>query len=244
MGLPKISAVRPQFTMKKSKSAQDSLKPLKTSWHNFTVYPWIFFFLFFLLNAWMSWITASLNTKLLVFTFVFIPLFLLMVGARNKAAVQPPWEREIFSAIPSWALGLLFLLAFGVRLYKLTTLSFWPEVDEGSMGYYASQMAAKWRWDFFFGFNYISPGPIWLLALFFKAFPPSLLTLWFFPVLVSMGTMGVGYWACRQFFSRSFSLLWAWGWAFSFWPLYVSRFDIPPILVPFWECLALLILGF
>src|SRR5205807_3328950 len=59
------------------------------------------------------------------------------------------------------------------------------------------------------------------------------------PILVSAVTLVVGYAACRHFFSKSFSFLWALGWAFSFWPLFVGRFNLPDILIPLWECFCL-----
>jgi hypothetical protein len=204
---------------------------------------WVFFILFFLLNAWVSWAPASWALRLGVFSIVFFPLFLFAVKRRDKADAKPLWKMEIFSAIPLWLSGFLLLLALLIRLYKLTTLSLWPEVDEGSLGFYAAQMAQQWHWHFFFGFNYCSPAPVWLLALFFKVLAPSLFSLWLFPVLVSMVTLLLGYAACRQFFSRSLSFLWALGWAFSFWPLYISRFNLLPDFVPLWECLGLFCLG-
>ncbi len=156
---------------------------------------------------------------------------------------KPPWAYESLPALPLWFWTTLIGLALAVRLYKLTDLPVWPTTDEGASAFFATQLNHQWHWNLFFGISHLPPGFYWLLALFFKIIPPSLFSLWLFPALISMGTLTMGYLASRHFFSKSFSTLMALFWSFCFWPLYLGRFNISPILIPFWECFCLLLLG-
>src|SRR5690242_3094124 len=90
-----------------------NLVPLK-----FFNHPWTLFILFFFLNAWMSWIPASLSARLWIFLVGFIPLFFWGIKSRTGVGSQPAWEKEIISKMAVWLGGLLLFLALGIRLYK------------------------------------------------------------------------------------------------------------------------------
>jgi hypothetical protein len=204
----------------------------------------IFFLLFFLLNACLSWIPGSIPLRLVLWAITFILLFFASFVQKISPASSPLWTTEVLPRSSPWILALLFFLALGPRLYKVGSLSIWPCTDEGSVSLFSLQLAQSWHWNFFFNFNFLPPFFFWLLALYFKIFTPSLFSYWLFTVPFTMATLTLGFLACRRFCSQSLSLLWALLWGFSFWPLYMGRFNIPPILIPLWECGCLLLLGY
>jgi hypothetical protein len=114
-------------------------------------------------------------------------------------------------------------------------------IDEGTNAFFAIRIFQQWHWNLFFDYNHLPPLYFWFLAFFFKIFSPSLFSLWFFPALLSVFTLLLGFSVLKRVASSSYSLLWTWTWAFSFWPLYISRFCIPPNLIPLWECFCVLI---
>ncbi len=155
----------------------------------------------------------------------------------------PLYQKEFLPAIPTWIWLSVAALAICVRFYKLTTLSVWPLYDEGSINYSALELSRKWDWRLFYFSSQSPPAYAWGLGLFFKIFGVSLGTLWFFPALVSLLTVPVGYFAFRQYFSKSFSFLLLLFLAGSFWPFYAGRYSLMTVLIPFWECLAFYFLG-
>jgi 4-amino-4-deoxy-L-arabinose transferase-like glycosyltransferase len=69
----------------------------------------------------------------------------------------------------------------------------------------AYKLFKKWDWNLFLSGYQIPPAHFWGQALFFHVAEPSLSHLWLFPTFLSMGVLGLGYWAARQYFSKTFS---------------------------------------
>ncbi len=111
--------------------------------------------------------------------------------------------------------------------------------DDALSSYYSIGQAQHWHWQLFYSSESDPPLFFWMLALFYRLFPPSLFSLWFFPGLLSILVLLAGYWACRRYFSKSLSFFCALILAFSFWPLFLGTFCQIMVLFTAWECLCL-----
>ncbi len=203
--------------------------------------PWGYFIFFLVSNSLLSYYPLTFQTKIGIGLFGLALPFGLACFLLSDKPTQF-WEK--FKFLPSPWIGLgVFLLAIFLRFYRLTSLSVWPLYDEGMYGYYALELCRHWDWKFFFGPSQAPPFYLWGLGLWFKHFGVSLTTLWFFPALLSLLCVPIGYWAARQFFSKSFSIFSGVFLAFGFWPIYVGRFGVMTGLVLLGECLILGLLG-
>ncbi|HVZ80076.1 MAG TPA: glycosyltransferase family 39 protein [bacterium] len=101
------------------------------------------------------------------------------------------------------------------------------------------------RWDgrLLWGEGQIEPLFVWILALLFKIFGPSLELLRMIPAFCSVLTVLLGYAALRQFFPRSLSILFSAFAAFQFWSLIYARLCITEDLVFPLMALVFLFLG-
>jgi 4-amino-4-deoxy-L-arabinose transferase-like glycosyltransferase len=203
------------------------------------------FFVFLIVNVILSYFSLPLETTLWVgFLGLALPLGLAFWEIQTDSFFSKPMSQsEFLPPIPIWAWIILCLLAVWIRFYKLTTLSVWPLYDEGMYGFYASHLSENWDWKFFFGPSQAPPFYLWGLGMFFRFFGVSLYTLWLFPAIISLLIVPAGYWAARQFFSKSFSFILGCLLGLSFWPVYVGRFGVMTGLVLLAECLVLALLG-
>ncbi len=193
-------------------------------------------------NFGLSYASWGLETKLWVGLFG-LALPFLVVLLTTPLSSKPPFLVESFPSPPIWVWVGFGFLAIVVRFYHLTTLTVWPHYDEATTGYYGMSLSQKWDSRMFYEGSQSPPAYLWGLGLFFKCFGVSLGTLWFFPALLSALTLPFTYGAARQFFSKSFSFLVTFGMAFGFWALFMGRFSLMAILVLFWECVVLFLLG-
>ncbi|HTA75527.1 MAG TPA: glycosyltransferase family 39 protein [bacterium] len=125
----------------------------------------------------------------------------------------------------------------------MTSFYVWPVSDEGLNGFFASDLARNWKWQFFYTSGQLPPLLTWILAIFFKNFDSPFFNLWIIPAIASVFTLVFSYAAARQFFSKSFSMLFLLVFAFSFWPLYWGRFCHQGVLIIFWECVTVFLWG-
>ena len=130
-----------------------------------------------------------------------------------------------------------------VRFYKLTSLSVWPNYDDGLWGFFALNFIHHWDWSPFYQDNTYPSLYGWGLGFLFKFFGTSLFTLWFYPAFLSALVVPISFLAARQFFSRSLSWVLTLLFAFSFWPMFVGRFGNQQILTLLAECFLLYLLG-
>jgi hypothetical protein len=138
-----------------------------------------------------------------------------------------------------WLMAVLFLGAAFLRFTQLTTLSLWPLTDEAKSAYYSLQLATHGSFQMLYDFSQLPPFYIWLLGFFFKIFGISLFSLWCFPALLSLLTVGAAYFAARAYLNKTFALVFSGLMAFSFWPLYTGRFSHQGSLLLLWEFLVL-----
>ncbi len=168
---------------------------------------------------------------------------LILVFKKEKNKFFAVTGGETIPFFSPWVFFLLGILAVGLRFYKLTTLSHWPLRDEGIFGYYAVHLSETWNGSLTQGLNHLPTPFTWVHAVLFKLFGSSLLTLWVYPAFWSLLILPAGWFAARQFFPRSMSLLVLAFAAFSFWPLWLGRFSTQAVFLVFWECAALGALG-
>lgn len=204
---------------------------------------WVYFFIFLFSNIFLSYFPMSWPEELTIALLGLVIPFSFAWATYNSRPGRSLEYQEFLTPVPTTVWILILILAVFFRFYKLTTLSVWPCYDEGFLNYYAFELSQKWDWRMFYGSSQAPPAYIWIQSFFFMWFGSSLQTIWFFPALVSALTLPLGYAASRQFFSKSFSFLLLLLMVGSFWPLYAGRFSLMTSLIPFWECLALYLLG-
>ncbi len=185
-----------------------------------------------------TWIQGGIG-----FLGILLPFILAFLLPFQKTQKEPQDSWEFLINPPLWLWLVLAMVATFVRFYKLTTLSVWPNYDEGLWGFFAMNFIHHWDWNPFFQ---DSPYPslyAWGLGFMFKCFDSSLFMVWFYPALISLLAVPAGYFAARQYFSRSFAFLATTLMALSFWPIFVGRFGNQQVLTLLAECLILWILG-
>ncbi len=147
--------------------------------------------------------------------------------------------REETVKVPAGVWLLAGFLALAERFYHLTSLSLWPTRDDGYYAFSPMEFNQGGDFPFFYGIGEILPPFRFLLALCFKVLGTSLFSLWFFPALVSLATVGLGWWVLRPRTSRTFSFIFVFLLAAGFWPLCLGRFCNIWVLLFFWEILSL-----
>jgi hypothetical protein len=209
-------------------------------------YPWIYFCIFFLSSIPLSYFQASIAFKIIVFLFgVFLPLFVACRVFSLPSSGTPVFKKKIFFTKPPFFF-LFLVLSTGIffRFYHLDTLSVWPLLDEGRNAFFGWSLSKHWNWRLFYDISQMPPLSYWLLGLYFKIIQPSLLSLWFFPAILSSLLLPLGFFAVRRYFPRNFSLLFFCILALCFYPFYLGRFNHQAVLLVFWELLTFLVLGF
>ena len=213
---------------------------------NFSIpyHPWIYFFIFLASNILLSYFSLSLQYNLWIGLFgILLPLgFSLFQPDENKNGSTLS-QKEFLPSIPTWIWILLGAAALYVRFYKLTTLSVWPNYDDGLWGFLAIDFYHTWDWSLFYQDNSYPSAYLWGLGLLFKLFQPSLFLLWFYPACLSTLVVPLGFLAARRYFSKSFSFVFTLLLALSFWPMFVGRFGNQQILTLLFECLWLWLLA-
>lgn len=218
--------------------------PSSNSW-SLDRHPWVYFFFFLAANALISYAPLSFEIKIVLGLLgIGLPLYVAFRTSPPPARQEKPAYliESLSSPAPwLWTLGLIALLV--LRFDKLETLFRWPTLDEGWNGILAIQLSQHWTWRFFYTFGQAPPLPVWSAALLFKLGAPPALALWLPSALVSLATVPMGYFAARQFFSKSFSLICGGLLAFSYWPLFIGRFCHQGIWLPLWVELVLFAWG-
>ncbi len=142
-----------------------------------------------------------------------------------------------------WVLAVLAFLMFFLRFSRLSSFSTWPSTDDGWFGAYALDLYEKWNWNLLFGYIKFPAINFWPQVLLFKAFGPSLFSLFLLPALLSVLIVFFAYFAAREYFSKSFSILCSSIAAFSFWPLLVGRIPGGGGAIPVLELVVLVLVG-
>ena len=175
-----------------------------------------------------------------------LPLSLLLLKKEgSKPCIQ---EGSFGIVLPSLSFPWMWLAAIltvGIflRLFHLLSVPAWPIWDDAANCFFAIQQNDHWDWGLWFGWEKAPALSNWVLAFFFRFLTPSLFSMWFYPAILSILTLVLSYWACRQFFPASFSLLFTSLLAICFWPLYTAKFCIPAGLCLLWQPICIGLLG-
>ena len=214
---------------------------------------WVYFLIFLVSNAFLSYVPLSLPAKLWVGTFgLFLPFAFAIwtIGEgrlrtknsnRSLSKLFAPASKGSEQVAWLW-LAFIGLLLF-TRFYRLTTLPFWPLSDEGIEALLGMNLSHHWSWNLLWTQSRVEPLMYWMLGLYFKLVPPSLFSIRFFPAVLSLLTVYAAYRAAKQFFENSPSLLITWITAFAFWELTLTRLCSLVILVPLFQCFCFEWLG-
>jgi uncharacterized membrane protein len=162
-------------------------------------------------------------------------------GASEK---EKTYQKETFlfpDALTVWI--LLGLIAFFIRILRLTQFYLWPTGDEALHGFLALSLLKNWNWQFFYTVGEHPPLLIWMLALLFKVFKSTFWAMWFLPAMISFMTIPVGYLCGKELLSKSASVLFCFLLAFSFWPIYLGRFCHQGLFIPLWELLSFFLMS-
>ncbi len=211
---------------------------------SFIFNPWVYFLLFGATLALLSFGPFSLPAKTGIgFLGLVLPFLAALILCPSGQTLEISNRREWLPSAPVWFWILLGGVAVLLRFFDLTTFAAWPHYDEGLTSYYVLDLCRHWQWKLFFGNNQTPPLFLWGLALVYKVGGASLFSLWFYPAVISLLTVPLGYFAARSFFPRSFSLTLACLLSVGFWPVFIGRFSIPAVLVVWGECGVLALLG-
>ena len=205
---------------------------------------WRLFFIFLLANSLLSYLPLPPGAQGGVLLLgLLLPCAWALRQNSGTDSLEGLLRKDFLPAPPAWAWVLLAAAAVFLRFYRLTTLSVWPNYDDGLWGFFALRFMHQWDWSFFYQDNSYPSTYAWGLALLFKLFNPSVFMVWFYPALLSLLVAPLGYAAVRRVFPRSLSLGVALFLALGFWPLFVGRFGNQQVLTLLWECLWLWALG-
>ena len=152
-------------------------------------------------------------------------------------------EKKGIDFFPAWGWAALAFLSVSLRFFKLTSYHPWPSGDEALQGFFAIDLLHQWNWRFFYTSGQHPPLLIWILSGLFHFCDRPFFNLWFIPAFFSTLLVPLGYLACRMFFPKRLSILYACLLAFSFWPLYLGRFCVQATLVPAFELALFLAMG-
>ena len=210
--------------------------------------PWVYFGIFLISNALISYYPMTLPIKLYIGTFGLLLPWLLaswtILEERfhpqpfQPALLNPKNTNFAFEKPPRWFWFLFIFLILVTRFYRLTTLPFWPIADEGTDAILGMGQAKSWQWRLLWGPDQHEPLLIWFLGIYFKILNPSLFSLRLFSTLLSIATSFLAYWAARKYFSAWLSFFFCWFLTFSFWNLTLARLCIVVILIPSIQCLC------
>ena len=207
-----------------------------------TAGPWVYFPVFLIANALLSYFPLPTGAKWAVLTVgIVIPLVMSALGpaASSKRGLVPAPSKDSQALSHAWWVALLALACLP-RFLHLTTLSTWPTGDDGLYCFNAMELNRKWEWRIFFDYNQVPPLTAWCMALYFRIFEPSLFSLWLFPALVSLLTVGTVFYA-RKYFSGLFAFYLLALVSFNFPYLYMAKFCPWPVVLLFLTTLVYLL---
>jgi hypothetical protein len=203
-------------------------------------YPWVCFFIFLISNTCLSFLSLVSWENWIVFLIgIFLPIIWACRMMSLVPRAQARWLDESFSISP-WFWASVLLMGFFLRFYQLTQLSLWPLLDESQAGFFGMELKEKWTWNIFYGDTQLPPFFFWALGGFFKFFQPSLTSLWLFSALSSFSVILLNWYAIYRVFSQSMTFICVSLLALVFWPVYLGRFAVAPMMVHEWEYLILI----
>ncbi len=204
-------------------------------------WPFCCFSFWILSLALLTYGPESLQWKLWVFLFgLVVPAWFYF---RTASVEKTPRLSSSLFAVPPGLLIFLAGLALFLRFFKLTSLTFWPNGDEGISGTLFVHLNSHWDWKFFHLFGQAPASLYWLGALILRLTHSPFLSLWLGPALLSVLWLPAVYLFLNAFWDKTTAWIGTGLAAFSYWPLMLGRVFCPGDLLPLWECLLLALLG-
>jgi 4-amino-4-deoxy-L-arabinose transferase-like glycosyltransferase len=201
----------------------------------------LYFYVFLIVDFILSYSAFPLVVKLCFFIAgLAVPL---AWAVKNISSAKIDFQEEPFLTPPKWIWGASMLLMIFLRVFDLLFFPVWPTGDEALEGFLGIDLAQNWKWQFFYTLGQHPPLSIWLYSFLCKYLSSPSVLLWVPPALFSFLTVGMGYWAARQFFPKSFAAIFCLLIAFSYWPVEYGHFYFQGFFIPFLELLAFALLG-
>jgi hypothetical protein len=178
---------------------------------------------------------------------ITVLILLFIIGLRlDQGEVAGATSPQISSEFnpPLWVWIVFTVLGLLLRFGLLTSFEGWPGGDEALQGVFALELNRHWTWRVFYATGQDPPFWMWLLSLFYRFSSNTAFNLWFPPALVSTLFVGVSTLAVRRFFSKGMSFPFFLSLSVGFWPFYFGRFCVQGVLVPLFEAIAFLVLGY
>lgn len=161
---------------------------------------------------------------------------LVLIVMEGKSSSLNPFPREDGPWRPSTLVAAGVVLAAAVlRFFICPSWMGFPLYDEAVNGFYALDLSRHWNWDLFQSATQLPPFFNWALALFEKAFGPSLEALRLVPAFFSFLAALLAWAAARLFFSRTLSFWFFLFLALGFWPVLAGGFAHQGGLMLLWE---------
>jgi hypothetical protein len=203
---------------------------------------WAFFLTFFAANAILCFCTLSLGVQCVVLLAgVILPFFLAIYQSSHDKNIHASFFFEEFlDPIPKWLWFFSAAVVLLARFYKLDSFFIWPDPDEGLFASFGIQLSEKWGWSYFYTVAQHSPLLIWILSFTLPWFKSAFWGLRVVPASLSIVSVGLSYFVLRNYFSKSFSFLVFWIWAFSLCSIVSGRLCLQGVLVLPWEFLCFL----
>lgn len=207
------------------------------------IHPFVLFIFFLALNSFLAYGRFSFETKLWLLLGILLLFAVALNGVSKHPSTNALEREETLPHIPGWVWILVATVGLPLWLYQLNGFQ-WPIPDEGYMSYFSIELSRKWVWHPFFSTAQHPALFNWLLALYFKAIPPSLFSMRLFPTLIALLTVAIGYKPIRKFFPDSFGLVYFFLLSASFWPLFMASLCLPHVVGFFWEVFTLIFFVF
>ncbi len=209
-------------------------------------FSWVFFFIFFTANLFLSLPGPSLDQRAWVICLgLFVPFLIAFFLSPKKQRSPDPYTGNFHLEFqfPVWTWILLVSIGLFFRFERLGDADWWSGGDDSFMTRYILDLDQHFT---FRPFETLGQDPSFLTYLgwfFYKLTGSTLISTQLVPASVSFATLLVMYLAVRQFFSRSLSLTLLALVSMGFWPLWISRPFLPGVVLPLWESLVVFALG-
>ncbi|HTA75845.1 MAG TPA: glycosyltransferase family 39 protein, partial [bacterium] len=203
------------------------------------------FLIFFTANGILWVCPLSLEQQCFVLLAgVILPFFLASYQSpREKTPAYSFFNEEFLDPIPKWVWFVLAVSVLFSHFYKLEIFFIWPDPDEGLFGMFGLQLSEKWSWAYCYTVAQHSPLLIWILSFTLPWFKSAFWGLRVIPAVLSIASVFLNYLVLRKYFSKSFSFLATWIWAFSLFSFVTGRLCLPGVFILPWEFICFLIAG-
>ncbi|GEM_PF-6826596 len=164
--------------------------------------------------------------------------------SRLRFSQKQKIQFEKSHTLQGWAFGLLAVITFLFRWFRLSPAGAWPCSDEVISVESAVHLTHNWDGRFFYSLGQSAPSLVWLTSALLKAGMDLHWALWLPPAILSATVPGLAYGAARYFMPPIVSFFLACFLAIGYWPALTGTFSLQECLLVPWACLLLASLGF